>query len=187
MGKVLKPDLQEADRFVSLLDPAEIITTQTFDDNSVRKDMRLAHVFHGTLSQHTDALTRLQQQGAGVFVMVNRGDGVIHEGRKTCRTADSVVAVRALFADLDGAPLQPVLEAHYPDIVVESSPGRWHAYWRTDDCPLDQFKLRQQQIATKFGADIKVCDLPRVMRLPGFWHQKGEPFMTRVIHPGVSS
>jgi hypothetical protein len=31
-----------------------------------------------------------------------------------------------------------------------------------------------------FGGDPKVSDLARVMRVPGFFHQNGEPFMTRL-------
>ena len=115
--------------------------------------------------------------------MVNRGDGVVHGVSKTCRTAASVLAVRALFIDLDGSPLDPVLKTLRPDIVIESSPERWHCYWIVRDCPLGEFKMRQQQIAAKFNGDMKVHDLPRVMRLPGFMHQKSEPFLTRVVHP----
>ena len=74
----------------------------------------------------------------------------------------------------------------HPDIVVESSPNRWHGYWLTNDCPLDQFKHFQQLIAQKFAGDTAINDLPRVMRLPGFWHQKSEPFLTRMIFPKVA-
>ena len=59
-------------------------------------------------------------------------------------------------------------------------PDRWHAYWLTRNLPLTDFKTVQQQLAQKFAADPKVSDLPRVMRLPGFWHQKGTPFQTRI-------
>ena len=78
--------------------------------------------------------------------------------------------------------IRRMLSVH-PDIVVESSHGRWHTYWKADDCPLEEFTLRQKQIAAKFGSDPKVVDLPRVMRLPGFLHQKGEPFLTHVTYP----
>ncbi len=179
----LTPDLTMAAAFLNLVDPRGVVTFQAFDDNKDRKSLGMAQVVHGTLEQHAERLEFLQRRGAGVFFMVNAGDGLVHEGNNTCRTTSNVVQVRALFADLDGSPLQPVLDAHYPDIVVESSPGRWHAYWLTNDCPLADFKLRQQQIAAKFNADPKVCDLPRVMRLPGFWHQKAEPFMTHMIFP----
>lgn len=183
MSAPLKPDVAAAEAFLKILDPNGVFTFQTFDDDKDRKDLSLARVFHGTLTQHRAALTDLQQKGAGVFIMVNRGDGIVHPGKKTCRNEVSVVAVRALFADLDGAPLAPVLAALQPDIVVESSAERWHAYWLTSDCVLADFRKRQQQIAARFGGDRSVVDLPRVMRLPGFFHQKAEPFMTRMTFP----
>jgi hypothetical protein len=183
----LTPNIPAAHAFLTLLDPRGIFTFQTFDDDKKRKTGGLARVFHGTLAQRAPMLVKMQKNGAGVFVMVNEGDGIVHDGKKTCRDGASVVQVRALWADLDGSPLQPVLDAHHPDIVVESSSDRWHAYWLTNDCPLADFKVRQQQIAAKFKGDPKVCDLPRVMRLPGFFHQKDVPFMTRMIFPGAST
>lgn len=183
MNPKLTPDLSQTEKFLRLLDPQGVFTFQTFDDDKQRKIPALPHVYHGTLEQHHTKLTSLQQYGSGIFVMVNQGDGVVHPNYKTCRTAANLIRVRALFADLDGAPLEPVLQDLHPDIIVESSPRKWHAYFLTSDCALDAFKLRQQQIAAKFNSDPKVCDLPRVMRLPGFWHQKSTPFMTRIIFP----
>lgn len=167
-----------------MLDAAGIFTFQTFDDNKAQKNRALARVLHGTFDQHKDALAQLNARGAGIFVMVNRGDGIIHPPTKTCRTAKNVVAVRALFVDLDGSPLDPVSACGLrPDVIVESSPGKWHAYWLTNDCPLGEFELRQLQLAEKFKADPAVHDLPRVMRLPGFFHQKEKLFMTNLIYP----
>lgn len=183
MNTNLKPNLQAAQAFLTMLDRTGIFTFQTIHDNKDRKNSSLNRVFHGKLDQHAETLVRLQQKGAGIFVMVNKGDGIAHEGKSTCRTASSVIAIRALFADLDGAPLQPVLDALQPDIVVETSPGRWHCYWLVDDCPLEEFTPRQKQLAAKFNGDPVVIDLPRVMRLPGFFHLKAKPFMTRVIYP----
>lgn len=149
-------------------------TFQTFDD-SPRKSPALSRILHGTLREHAATLADLNERGAGVYVMVNAGDG---KGRK----ADNVTQVRALFVDLDGSPLAPVQAATLPPhCIVESSPGRWHAYWLAKDCPLDRFKPLQRALAERFDADRKVCDLPRVMRLPGFDHRKGEPFTTRVL------
>lgn len=182
MAQKLIPDLAMSEAFLSRLAPEGEITFQTFDDKT-QKNHSLARVFHGSLSEYSTELTNLQSLGAGVFVMVNKGDGVIHEGNKTCRTKANVKEIRALFADLDGAPLEPVLEALQPDITVESSKGRFHAYWLTRDCPLSEFSKLQKQIANKFNSDQSVNDLPRVMRLPGFWHQKNTPFMTQIIFP----
>lgn len=168
--------------FLHALDPEGTFTFQTFGDRG--KDPGLNRVLHGSFEQHADELVRLNNLGAGVFVMVNKGDGIVHPDAKTCRTKANVVAVRALFVDLDGSPIEPVLKMPLlPDIVVESSPGRWHAYWLTEGCPLDEFKERQVLLAEMFDGDPKVCDLPRVMRLPGFLHQKGEPFLSVLMTP----
>lgn len=171
------PDIFTAQRFLDLLGPNEEHTFQTFDDDSQRKDKRLVKVKHGTLEQHAEAMARLNAEGAGVFVTINQTDG---KGRATA----NIIRVRSLFVDLDGAPLEPVM-AHVipPSIVIESSPIRYHAYWLTDGCPLDQFKPAQQRLIQQFNGDPSVCDLPRVMRLPGFLHRKAEPFMTRIIFP----
>jgi hypothetical protein len=178
----LRPDLEEAERFLELLDPSGLFTFQTFDDNAERKDHRLARVVHGTFAQHAGALTALNQRGAGVFVMVNEGNGVPKAG-KTCRSNANVVRVRRAFVDLDGAPLEPVLAAFTsPHVVVESSPGKWHAYYLIENCSLQEFGPVQRALAARFGGDPSVCDLARVMRLPGFWHQKAEPFMTRLAY-----
>lgn len=116
--------------------------------------------------------------------MVNEGDGNVHPGSKTCRANANVIRVRSLFVDLDGAPLSPVTDHQEPPrIVVESSPGKWHTYWPIEDCALDQFKPAQQRLSRQFNGDKAVCDLARVMRLPGFFHQKAEPFMTRLVFP----
>jgi RepB DNA-primase from phage plasmid len=169
-------DPSEAARFLTALDPAAtFFTFQTFDDNRDRKSKSLVRVLHGTLDEHWDTLARLNDQGAGIFVTVNETDG---KGR----TAKNIVKVRSLFLDLDGAPLEPVLaNGRTPHIVVESSSARWHTYWRVADMPLDQFSGLQKSLIEQFDGDKAIHDLPRVMRLPGFMHRKGEPFLSRIV------
>lgn len=165
-------DLDAARTFLARLGSG--FTFQTFDETGGKRG-NLNRVLHGDFSSYAATLARLNQQGAGIFVMVNAGDG-------KARKAGNVQTVRAVFADLDGAPLAPVRAADLePHVVIESSPGRWHAYWLAAGVPLEQFKRLQQAIALRFASDPKVCDLPRVMRLPGFLHNKGEPFRSRII------
>lgn len=160
--------------FLSLFDRLDAFTFQTFADRDDDDRRRLTRVLHGSLQKHLHTLKDLNDKGAGIFFMVNRGNG---QGRKK----NDVVAVRAVFVDLDGAPLGPVTSCEAPPhAVVESSPGRWHAYWLVKDCALDQFSSVQRGLAARFSGDTKVCDLPRVMRLPGFAHQKLQPVVTRV-------
>lgn len=116
--------------------------------------------------QKLSSLVKLNNQGYGIFFTVNETDG---QGRK----AENIIRVRALFVDLDGAPVDPVLDASLePHIIVESSPGKYHAYWLLRNVPLDNFKPLQQALARRFNGDPSVADLPRLMRVPGFFHQK---------------
>jgi hypothetical protein len=62
-----------------------------------------------------------------------------------------------------------------PQMIVATSPYHYHAYWLVDGLALDDFEAVQRDIARRFGGDPNVCDLPRVMRLPGFFHNKNSP------------
>jgi P4 family phage/plasmid primase-like protien len=175
-------DLAVAEAFLSIF--GERHTFQTFDETK-SGNRELAKVLHGGAEQ-LDTLHRLNARGAGVFFTVSQTD---LQGRK----AENVTAVRALFLDLDGAPLAPVLDAAkkggvVPHLVIESSPDRFHVYWRVTGVSLDQFTPAQKALAHRFGGDTKVHDLPRVMRVPGFLHQKvkEQRFLTvqREAHPG---
>jgi hypothetical protein len=164
-------------------------TFQTLDDDQTRGDKRLNRQLRGRLEEVADQLERLNQRGDGVYVTVNK----IRPGP---RTAANVTAVRALFVDLDGAPLDPVWKWKLPPaIVVESSNEKYHVYWRVDgSVRLEDFKTLQRKLAKVFDSDPSVCDLPRILRLPGAWHQKvrrdgtrSKPFMSKIIHPSIGS
>ena len=165
----------DAEQFLRALVPDGVLTFLTFDDAKLgRKD--LTRALHGSYQRNATKLGELNAKGAGCFVMVNRGDC---KGRK----ASSVQAVRAVFLDLDGSPLAPVLDAPCrPAIVCETSREKFHAYWPIAGMPLADFKRAQQALAVRYRGDPKVCDLPRVMRLPGYLHMKGEPFRSRLLH-----
>jgi DNA primase RepB-like protein len=192
------PDRAEAEHFLALLDSTTArFTFQTFDDNKERltanklkraevnerrkaKGLKpltgspdpFARVFNGTLDMYWGELVRLNKEGAGIFITVNATD---FKGRK----AENVIRVRCLFLDLDGAPVPT--NCPVPHIVTETSPGHWHVYWRVDGIALDEFADKQRALIAAHGGDPVVCDLPRVMRLPGFFHQKGEASMVRIV------
>ncbi len=169
-------------RHLTTLDGGDIsdlngFTFQTFADIEV-EGRHLVRVLHGSLNQHFETLSALNAAGAGIYVTVNQTDG---QGR----TAQNIKHVRAQFVDLDGAPLAPVLEwSLKPRIVIESSPGKYHAYWlvtKEASTDFDGFRERQRQLAKLFNADPKCIDLPRVLRLAGFNHRKAAPFRCRIV------
>lgn len=165
------PDLAQAGAYLAVLtgetDP--IVTFQTFSDRKVKGAKRdtLARVLHGTLRQRGAELARLNEVGAGVFVMVNAGD---LKGRRE----KNVTSVRAIFIDEDAPRLRPY--ALRPSFMVRTSAERAHAYWLPRGVvPLSGFKPAQKRLIDYYGSDPDINDLPRVLRLPGFYHRKGEP------------
>ena len=173
-------DLSAAQAFIAALAGRDSpVTFQTFSEREGTTCRPM--VKHGSLSKHGDTLRKANEAGAGVFVTINETN---LRGRK----ASDVLKVRAVFADFDGAPLPETFPLR-PNAIIESSPSKWHAYWFCS-IPLASFRGVQHSIAERFGSDRAVNDLPRVMRLPGFRHQKCEPFQTRIealeAHPRYS-
>ncbi|TXH17346.1 MAG: hypothetical protein E6R03_04025 [Hyphomicrobiaceae bacterium] len=166
------PSLEDAVRFLDLFtDSGEDQCFQYFDDTKKTGD---AGHFYAQIEDAFDALCNHNRLRRGVYFMVNRGDG---EGR----SAVNVTRVRAVFADLDGAPLQPILDCELtPNVIVESSPGKYQVYWLVSDCEVERFRSIQHAIAIRFGSDASIKDVSRVMRVPGFYHCKGTPFKVRI-------
>ncbi len=160
-----QPDLAQAERFLTLLDPFEFEWCfQTFTDaRPAPRPDPLARVITGDLEAVAERLTRLNQMGAGVFVTVNATDG-------RGRAKSNITAIRALWqeADRGDEPELPVA----PHLDVESSPGRHHRYLLVDGMPLDEFEAAQQIMVDHYGSDPAAKDRARVLRLPGFWHVK---------------
>jgi hypothetical protein len=149
-------------------------TFQTLDDRKAGKQ-DLVRCVHAPLKAIAQMLSRLNEEGAGIFVTVNATRGR--------RTAADITAVRALFIDEDG-PRTTALKLP-PSIVVRSARGN-HVYWLVQPGQkLEAFTTSQKQLAKVYTSDPTVCDLPRVMRLPGFAHQKGDPVPVTLeeIHP----
>lgn len=171
-----KPNLAQAERFLTWLDDtADFFTFQTFDDLGSRKDKSLARVLHGSLEQHLTDLERLQWRRAGVYVTVNETDG---QGRKLA----NMVRPRCIFCEWDNAGQRLPVWPLEPHVVNETSPGKYHCYWFSDDLAWADFDALMQ-VMVAWGSDKNARDRARVMRLPGFWHQKHDtPFQVRILH-----
>jgi len=152
-------DFSAALEFLTALDPDPnaVFSFQTFDDRTDGPNRpELIRVLHATRDQLPAVwpkLVQLNAGGAGVFVTVNCTNG---RGRK----GSDITRVRALYVDLDKAPLEPVLaSARPPHIVVATSPGKFHCYWLVEGMPLEDFRGAQEVLIDAFGGDLKVKSL----------------------------
>ena len=151
----------------------EPCTFQTFPDHDKDKK-ELIKVLHGTLQEHGAELIRLNRAGAGVFVTVNKTD-------LTSRRTESITGLRALFVDFDNGHDLPKFPVE-PTIIVKSAHGH-HCYWKLkSNESISRFTESQKRLIKFFDSDTSIHDLPRVMRLPGFFHlkDKTKPFLVTI-------
>ncbi len=169
----LTPDFDQAMQFLKSLDPeCDQHTFQTFDDSKKSKDPRLSKILHGTFEEHKLELERLNRAGAGIFVTVNRTDG---SGRKK----ENITRIRAVFQedDSDYDPEWPL----EPGLVIQSPLGKYHRYFLTDSPETSEFAQVQLGLVNEYGSDPNAKDISRVLRLPGFYHQKSEPKLVEIV------
>jgi putative DNA primase/helicase len=168
-------NFEDTERFLNKLDDGGKFTFLTFSD---KKDIPIrVQEFHGTFAEHMNNMQLLNKVGSGIFVAVNETDG---KGRKN----ENIVRVRAHFIDSDNEPIEDVCKRFSlkPHMIVETSAGKGHAYYLVSDTALDEFSKIQSMLIQALGTDPAVKDLPRVMRLPGFNHMKGEARLVRLVH-----
>ncbi|HWQ08619.1 MAG TPA: DUF927 domain-containing protein [Holophaga sp.] len=159
------------------------MTFQTFDDVKPGGKARgeLARMIHGPLAAVARDLEAVNRMGAGIFVAVCETDG---RGRKK----PNITAARAWWCDVDEKGARESLDIARlplaPSMVVKT-PGGLHLYWLAeapmllrDDARRAAHEEEVRAIAAAleaFGGDLKACDVARVLRVPGFLHQKSEP------------
>lgn len=165
------------------------MTFQVFDDLEERRDPRLARTFQGSLVNHAKELEQRNLAGAGVFFSVNETDGA-------GRSKANIRTLRSWWVDLDGPHGLALVVKDFPlvpSLLVHSGHGT-HAYWCAPT-PLTCLgdPARQQVHETELkqiratladhGADPMVCEVARVMRLPGFFNRKRQPHeLVELVH-----
>lgn len=145
---------------------------QTFDDRPEKTNKAWGkyagfNEIHGRLRDANEA-------GSGIYVTVNETDG---NGRKI----ENIVGLRAYWADMDGVEVDLESLPLQPSMVVQSKNGK-HFYWLSyGDVTFEDHRKMQARIAAALGSDPSVIDPSRVLRVPGFYHRKGEPFMVSLL------
>lgn len=89
------------------------------------------------------------------------------------RASESIVKPFLLALDLDRKiqkpELQRIIKASKPGLVVNSSPGKFHLYWRCDgdSLSLDDWQAAQTKLYEAFGGDENLKNTTASLRIPG--------------------
>ena len=84
---------------------------------------------------------------------------------------DGISEIPSLWIDLDGSPVDQLTETPLaPLALIETSPGKYHAYWKLrepasrSDIPAIENILKR--LASEFGGDRAATDASRILRVP---------------------
>lgn len=165
-------DLNQAEAFINALGGGVFNFRCVHDRDKAVEGVN----FRGTISECWQSLVHYNQAGYGIFAVINECDGV-------GQSYQNVIGIRAQFVDLDNLNAWNNLQRANewilkPSFSVNSSPNKWHVYWpvmKYSDKEL--FQNTQQKLIQFFDADRRCFDAPRIMRLPGTYHNKGEPYL----------
>lgn len=152
---------------------AETEAAKAFVSDKKNHPMRFR--YRGTINDLFEKLKRRNVNGFAIYYVLNETDG------KGTKLANFTRAL-AVPLDLDGAPLPKWRGGIRPHLIVETSPGKYQCIFNIEPtADLKTAKHIAQRLANAYGGDSSVCDAPRVLRLSGFAHQKGKPFLSRII------
>ena len=144
---------------------------QLFDDNPKKKRTNLSRIYTNEKAYSWE-VRKLNNEWAWVFFSVN-------SMVKWKRNKKSVIWVNAWIVEVDDVGKEEqyknyLSESIKPSAIIESKKSL-HAYYFANDGTIDNWVDICMGLQQKFGGDIKVAkDISRVLRLPGYYHQKDE-------------
>jgi KaiC/GvpD/RAD55 family RecA-like ATPase len=153
----------------------------TFDDREFVPEKDKSLITYGKPENYKfGELARLNARGAGIFFSVNQFPG----GR---RTKEACAGVNAWYVENDKATIEDQMKMYFecalpPSFMVRSKKSI-HAYWLPSGvASKENFEKIQRGLIQRFDGDPAMKDIARVLRVPGFNHNKSEtPFPVELI------
>lgn len=122
---------------------------------------------------------KYNREGYGIFQTVNYFLGP--------RRKENLVEINAWFVEIDSGTKESMLakikRGLVPTMIVETKKG-FHVYWKAKDGKTENWKdIVQNRLIPFYGGDKKAKDICRILRVPGFLHQKdpSDPFLVKNV------
>jgi putative DNA primase/helicase len=174
MLKALNIPLEEFLR--PFFDPGETVCIRIFDDKKTGafKGAKLETTV-GQIDKMMKTLNKHNAKNRGIYFVVNYGG---HEDIDISR-------INAQFVECDDLSFGEQMEIIKafplePSLIVKTRKSL-HTYWLVKDADVSSFRRVQKRLIAQFQGDKSCVNESRVLRLPGFYHCKGEPVMVECV------
>ena len=180
LNEVVNRDDQVMSFLSALFEEDEPVYIRLFDDK--KRNDHFPKKYSVKLSELKPKLSDFRtynMDGYGTFYVVNGGG---HEDKQ-------VKVARCQFIECDDLSLEEQykqIEAFplKPSFLIQTKKSV-HCYWKLEEGSIKRFRDIQDKLATYFNGDHSIKNESRVMRLPTFYHNKGDPVEVKLVsfHP----
>ncbi len=182
-SSVTSISIADIERFFQFLDsPAEIFC-YCFLDNKSKQVIKGHGIKYGILPEIIEQVSTYSIDNA--FTLHTTLNRMKLSGRKR----KDVDSCRVLCVDFDRVinrqALRPLVEANKVHLVVESSPGKYHFYWKLDSAlSIENWSILQLGLNQYFDADLNLAQPNHTIRVPGVSRvtKDGEQFMPSIVY-----
>ena len=155
---------------------------QTFDDKAKNRSFAMC----GTPTPERWKRARaLNKKSAGVFFTPNS----CPDGK---RKKENMTQVNAWFVEMDDFPLKEQWDRFRmaplrPSVIIKTRKSLHGYYLAKNGAKLENFPDIQKSIIQYFDGDPACKDISRVLRVPGYYHNKQDPLMVTIVWPKNNS
>ena len=153
--------------------PGETIAILLHSESPIKVAQRIVRLECVQAERYLAWLWHENRSGSNVYVAANP---LLDGSRK--RTKESIASVRHLYLDIDSdgderlARLIAADTVPTPNIILNTSPGKYQVLWRVRGFDFDSQEQTLKALALAFGGDPACTDCNRVLRIPGFHNCK---------------
>jgi hypothetical protein len=174
----LVPDLSQAQRYLQALggsDCVEFFRALPHATTAKGAQVPKGRKFVGTLADVADNLIRWNVlKRCGIYSASNQTNG-------RGNTKRDLVKPRINWIDDDQGLVDPSKFPIPPSITIETSPGRFQYIWRVDGMDWAIWDGVQARMVKTWGCDPNAARRNQLLRVPGLYHLKRAPFMSRIV------
>lgn len=114
---------------------------------------------------------------------------VLNQTNMQGRKLKDITGTRVLAVDIDRGidreEIKEIVENYSPELVVQSSgdgdSGKYHLYWRIQNCDLETWRMFQLAFAHELGGDLMLDQANKTLRVPGFKRMKAGVVTTPTV------
>jgi hypothetical protein len=95
----------------------------------------------------------------------------------------NIVGLRSIFIDDDTTGFQRTDFPLLPSLIVQTSPGKYQYTWLFDEPNVlyDEWSNMNHVLIDSWAHDPNCKDFSRILRVPGYIHNKGAPFLVTLV------